>query len=168
MSKPPGKRAVVKKNLAAARKAKGPAPAAVEWDLQLYVVGSSRKSELALCNLERLCEEHLAGRYRIQIIDLTKNPQLAHAEQITALPALVRKHSFPILKIIGTLFDTERVLARLDPGRPIAPGSKLFNDSNCVSTDIPMGGAGTIKRGDCGHSQDGSVSLGGNEIGLRS
>jgi circadian clock protein KaiB len=126
----------VKKNLDA-RKAKGAATAAVEWDLQLYVAGSSHKSEVALRNLKRLCEEHLAGRYRIEIIDLRKNPQLSHAEQITAFPALVRKQSFPNRKIIGTLFDTERVLASLDPGRPIAPGSKLFNDSNCVSTDTP-------------------------------
>jgi circadian clock protein KaiB len=67
-------------NLTAARKAKGAATGTMEWDLQLYVAGSSRKSELALRNLERLCEEHLAGRYRIEIIDLAK-----------ALPALVRK-----------------------------------------------------------------------------
>jgi circadian clock protein KaiB len=126
----------VKKNLDA-RKAKGAATAAVDWDLQLYVAGSSHKSEVALRNLKRLCEEHLAGRYRIEIIDLRKNPQLSHAEQITAFPALVRKQSFPNRKIIGTLFDTERVLVSLDPGRPIAPGSKLFNDSNCVSTDTP-------------------------------
>jgi circadian clock protein KaiB len=124
MSKPLGERAVVKKNLAAARKAKGSATAAVEWDLQLYVAGSSHKSEVALRNLERLCEDHLAGRYRIEIIDLTKNPQLARAEQITALPVLVRKKSFPIRKIIGTLFDTERVLATLDSGTPIAPESQ--------------------------------------------
>jgi circadian clock protein KaiB len=126
MSKSPGERTVVKKNLAAARKAKGAAAAPVEWDLQLYVAGSSHKSELALRNLEQLCEEHLAGRYRIEIIDLTKNPQLAHAEQITALPALLRKRSVPIRKIIGTLFDSERVLASLDPGRPDRLGFENF------------------------------------------
>jgi circadian clock protein KaiB len=64
-------------------------------------------------NLKRLCDEHLVGRYQIEIVDLTKNPQLAQADQIVALPALVRKGSFPIRKIIGTLSDTERVLASL-------------------------------------------------------
>jgi circadian clock protein KaiB len=137
MSKPPGERAVVKKKLAPARKTKAVATAAVEWDLQLYVAGSSHKSEVALRNLKQLCEEQLAGRYRIEIIDLIKNPQLAHAEQITALPALVRKQSFPIRKIIGTLFNTERVLANLDPGRLIAPpgtgGRLAVGSSNTAS-----------------------------------
>jgi circadian clock protein KaiB len=138
----------------------------VEWDLQLYVAGSSHKWELALRNLERLCEEHFAGRYRIEIIDLTKNPQLAQAEEITALPALVRKQSFPIRKLIGTLFDTERVLASLDPARPIAPGSKLFNDSNCVSTDTPWAMPGVIERGDYGHARGGSISLACPELNM--
>jgi circadian clock protein KaiB len=90
------------------------AAADVEWDLRLYINGSNRKSGLAIRNLEQLCEEYLAGRYRIEIIDLTKNPQLAHDDHILALPALVRKLPFPIRKLIGILSDTERVLTSLD------------------------------------------------------
>jgi circadian clock protein KaiB len=98
------------KKLPTARKAK----AAVEWDLRLYVAGSTPKSKAASRNLERLCEEHLVGRYRIEIVDLTKNPQLAQADQIVALPALMRKGLFPIRKIIGSLSDMGRVLASLE------------------------------------------------------
>ena len=100
------------KKLPTVRKTKA-AKAAVEWDLRLYVAGSTPKSSVAFRNLERLCEEHLVGRYRIEIVDLTKNPQLAQADQIVALPALVRKGLFPIRKIIGSLSDTGRVLASL-------------------------------------------------------
>jgi circadian clock protein KaiB len=103
------------KKLPTAREAKA-AKASVEWDLRLYVAGSTGKSSVALRNLERLCEEHLVGRYRIEIVDLTKNPQLAKADQIVALPALVRKGHFPIHKIIGSLSDTERVLTSLELG----------------------------------------------------
>jgi circadian clock protein KaiB len=102
------KKAVVKE-LTTSRKAK----AAVEWDLQLYVAGFSPKSTAAFDNLKRLCDQHLAGRYRMNIIDLTKNPQLAQVDQIVAVPALVRRGTFPGRKIIGTLSDTDRVLASL-------------------------------------------------------
>jgi circadian clock protein KaiB len=98
-----------------ARKAIAKAP--VEWDLRLYVAGATPKSSLALRNLKRLCKEHLAGQYRIEIVDLTKNPQLGLAEQILALPALVRKGPFAGRKLIGNLSDTERVLASLDVER---------------------------------------------------
>jgi circadian clock protein KaiB len=101
------------KNLPTAREAKA-AKASVEWDLRLYVAGSTPKSNIALRNLQRLCEEHLVGRYRIEIVDLTKNPELAKADQILALPALVRKGLFPIRRIIGSLSDTERVLTSLE------------------------------------------------------
>jgi circadian clock protein KaiB len=94
--------------------ARDEAKASVEWDLRLYIAGSTPKSSIALRNLERLCEEHFVGRYRIEIVDLTKNPQLAKADQILALPTLVRKGIFPIHKIIGSLSDTERVLASLE------------------------------------------------------
>jgi circadian clock protein KaiB len=107
-----GRKTVVKK-LATSCKAKAAVTAVVEWDLRLYVAGSTQNSTVAFGNLKRLCDEHLAGRYRIEIVDLTKNPQLAQADQIIALPALVRKGSFPIRKIIGSLSDTERVLASL-------------------------------------------------------
>jgi circadian clock protein KaiB len=90
---------------------KGTAPV---WDLRLYVAGQSPKSLVAFTNLKRLCEEHLAGQYRIEIIDLLKDPQLARDEQIFALPTLVRKLPQPIRKIIGDLSNTERVLVGLD------------------------------------------------------
>jgi circadian clock protein KaiB len=93
------------------------ATAAERWDLRLYVAGTTLKSSTALRNLERLCAEYLAGRYRIEVIDLIKNPQLAHDDHILALPALVRKRPFPIRKMIGSLSDTERVLSSLDLGR---------------------------------------------------
>lgn len=84
------------------------------WDLRLYVAGQSPKSLTAFANLKRICEEHLAGQYRIEIIDLLENPQLAADEQILALPTLVRKLPEPIRKIIGDLSNTERVLVGLD------------------------------------------------------
>ncbi len=95
-------------------KAKAVALPPVEWDLRLYVAGPTPKSVAAFRNLERLCEEHLAGRYRIEVIDLMKCPQLARGDQILAVPTLVRKLPAPIRKIIGNLSDTERVLVGLD------------------------------------------------------
>jgi circadian clock protein KaiB len=95
------------------RKAK-PATVAPEWDLRLYVAGKSTKSKAALRNLEDLCEEHLTGRYHIEVIDLLKDPQLAHGDQILAVPAVVRKLPMPICKVIGDLSNAERVLVGLD------------------------------------------------------
>lgn len=89
-------------------------PAAPKWDLRLYVAGPTPKSIMALRNLQRLCEEHLAGQYRIEVIDLLQNPQLAKGDQILAVPTLVRKLPEPIRKIIGDLSNTERVLIGLD------------------------------------------------------
>jgi len=98
----------------------------VEWDLRLYVAGPTPKSIAAFRNLEQLCEEYLAGRYRIEVIDLMKNPQLARGDQILAVPTLVRKLPAPIRKIIGNLSDTERLLVGLDlrarEANPFAPG----------------------------------------------
>jgi circadian clock protein KaiB len=89
------------------------------WDLRLYVAGQTEKSVTAFANLKKICEEHLAGKYRIEIIDLLKNPQLAQNDQIIAVPTLVRKLPTPIRKIIGDLSKTERVLVGLDlrPGK---------------------------------------------------
>jgi circadian clock protein KaiB len=84
------------------------------WDLRLYVAGQTPKSVIALQNLKRLCEDHLAGRYRIEIVDLLKNPQLARGDQILAIPTLVRKLPEPMRKIIGDLSQTDRVLVGLD------------------------------------------------------
>ena len=85
-----------------------------EWELRLYVAGQSKKSLTALANLQRLCDEHLAGKYRIEVIDLLKNPQLAAGDQILAIPTLVRKLPSPIKKIIGDLSNRERALIGLD------------------------------------------------------
>jgi circadian clock protein KaiB len=84
------------------------------WQLRLYVAGQTAKSLTAFANLKRICEEHLEGKYRIEVIDLLVNPQLAQGDQILALPTLVRKLPAPIKKIIGDLSNTERVLVGLD------------------------------------------------------
>jgi circadian clock protein KaiB len=85
-----------------------------EWELRLYVAGQTARSLQAFANLKRICEEHLAGKYRIEVVDLLKNPQLAKGDQILALPTLVRKLPEPVRKIIGDLSNTERVLVGLD------------------------------------------------------
>lgn len=87
-------------------------PAAFE--LRLYVAGQTAKSLAAFANLQRICETHLAGQYRIEIIDLVQNPQLAAGDQILAVPTLVRRLPEPIKKIIGDLSDESRVLVGLD------------------------------------------------------
>ena len=84
------------------------------WQLRLYVAGQTPRSLTAFANLKRICEEHLAGRYRIEIIDLLENPTLAKGDQILAIPTLVRKLPEPVRKIIGDLSNTERVLVGLD------------------------------------------------------
>jgi circadian clock protein KaiB len=84
------------------------------YDLRLYVAGNTAKSVAAFANLKTICEEHLAGRYRIEVIDLLVNPQLAQGDQILAIPTLVRTLPEPIRKIIGDLSNTERTLVGLD------------------------------------------------------
>lgn len=91
-----------------------PASAGQTYELRLYVAGETPKSVLALANLRTICEEHLRGRYEIEVIDLMDNPQLAQGDQILALPTLVRRLPEPIKKIIGDLSNTERVLVGLD------------------------------------------------------
>ena len=85
-----------------------------EWILRLYIAGQSARSAAALRNLEAVCEEHLAGRYRIEVIDLLKHPQLARGDQIIAVPTLVRHLPPPMKKIIGDLSNEESVLVGLD------------------------------------------------------
>ena len=92
-----------------------PAAASEEfWELKLYVAGQTPKSIAAVANLRKLCEEHLSGRYRVEVIDLVKNPQLARGDQILAIPTLVRRLPEPMRKIIGDLSNQERVLVGLD------------------------------------------------------
>jgi circadian clock protein KaiB len=94
-----------------------PAPV-VKFQLRLYVAGETEKSLAAAVNLHRICETYLAGEYRIEVIDLRKNPRLAAGDQIFAVPTLVRRLPEPIKKIIGDLSNEERVLVGLDI-RPI-------------------------------------------------
>jgi circadian clock protein KaiB len=84
-----------------------------KWELRLYTAGQTPKSLAAIRNLKKVCEEHLAGRYEIEIVDLMKNPRLAKDDQIVAIPTLVRKLPDPVRKIIGDLSDTERALVGL-------------------------------------------------------
>jgi circadian clock protein KaiB len=87
------------------------------WELRLYIAGRTPKSVAAFRNIEQLCEEHLAGHYHIEVIDLMKNPQLAQTDQIVAVPTLVRNRPSPTRKIIGTLSNSERVLGALEIGQ---------------------------------------------------
>jgi circadian clock protein KaiB len=103
-----------RKGAAVRKKVSWVKPAAPPYELRLYVAGQTRKSLTAFANLKKICEEHLAGRYRIEVIDLLKSPQLAKGDQILAIPTLVRKLPEPIKKIIGDLSDTLRVLVGLD------------------------------------------------------
>ena len=102
------------------RKAAAAAAAAKnEFQLRLYVAGQTARSVAALENLRRLCETHLQGRYKIEVIDLLVNPKLAAGDQILAVPTLVRKFPEPIRKIIGDLSNEERVLVGLDVQPPL-------------------------------------------------
>ena len=83
------------------------------WHLRLYVAGQSPKSLRAFTNLKDLCDEHLSGRYEIEVIDLVEQPALARADDILAIPTLVRRLPMPLHKIIGDLSNTERVLIGL-------------------------------------------------------
>ena len=84
------------------------------WSLRLYVAGESPRSKTALENLTRLCEERLKGAYRIEVIDLTKRPELAKADQILAVPTLVRRVPEPVKRLIGDLSDSDRALVALE------------------------------------------------------
>jgi circadian clock protein KaiB len=90
------------------------------WNLRLYVAGQSAKCVAAVRNLNAFCEKHLAGRYRIEVIDLLENPKLARDDQILAIPTLVRKVPEPLRKIVGDLSSAERMLVGFDirPGNP--------------------------------------------------
>ena len=101
--------------------------------LRLYVVENTPQSALAYRNLQALCREHLAGRYRLDVIDLAKHPERAKADGILAVPTLVRKMPVPIRKFIGSLTQTERVLVEFDlipnEALPAASGKAAANDA---------------------------------------
>jgi circadian clock protein KaiB len=88
------------------------------FELRLYIAGQTPRSLDAFGNLKRICEEHLKGRYRIEVIDLLQNPTLARGDQILAIPTMVRKLPPPVKKIIGDFSNTERVLVGLNV-RPV-------------------------------------------------
>ena len=112
------------KSKARKRPARSPTPASAPasgaatdgevWDLRLYVAGQSPKSMRAFTNLKSFCEKHLAGKFRIEVVDLLKNPQLAAGDQILAIPTLVRKVPAPMRKIIGDMSNEERTLVGFD------------------------------------------------------
>lgn len=89
------------------------APEDESWNLRLYVAGKSSKSIAAFSNLKKICEEHLPGRYSIEVIDLLESPQLAKGDEIVAIPTLVRRLPEPIRKIVGDLSNTEKTLVGL-------------------------------------------------------
>ena len=99
---------------ARAKPRSAPAKRTMEWDLRLYVAGQSPQSLAAFSNLKALCEAHVSGRYRIEIVDLLKTPQLSREDQIVAVPTVVRKLPPPARKIIGDLSSEHRVLVGLD------------------------------------------------------
>jgi len=111
----------VRSRTAVARRPPQAKAASTEYLLRLYVAGRTAKSVLALANLKRICEEHLAGRYQLEVVDLLDNPALARGDQILALPALVRQLPPPVKKIIGDFSNAERVLVGLDL-RPMKKG----------------------------------------------
>jgi circadian clock protein KaiB len=83
------------------------------WELRLYIAGPTGKSASAIANLQRICDEHLPGRYKIELVDLLKQPQLAKGDQIIAVPTLVRKLPDPVRKIVGDLSNVEKALVGL-------------------------------------------------------
>jgi circadian clock protein KaiB len=101
------------------------------WQLRLYVVDSTLKSQTALANLKQFCETHLKGIYHITVIDLLKQPQLAKGDQILAIPTVVRRLPKPVRTIIGSLSDTDRVLVGLD----LRPVMKLAAMDEVALTD---------------------------------
>ena len=88
------------------------------WEFKLYVAGQTPRSVSAIANLKSLCDEHMPGRYHIEIVDLVEQPELARHDQIVAIPTLVRKLPEPIRRIIGDLSNTERVLVSLQLKNP--------------------------------------------------
>src|SRR5215213_4088236 len=97
-----------------AKQSKKAAKKEYKWELRLYVAGNTPKSVTALHNLKKYCEEHLKDEYKIEVVDLLVQPQLAAGDQILAIPTLVRKVPEPIRKIIGDLSNEEKVLVGLN------------------------------------------------------
>jgi circadian clock protein KaiB len=109
---------MIKKKAGALDKSKHPFPVSKpeneSYLLKLYVTGMTQQSILAIENLKQICEEHLKGRYNLEVFDLYKNPALAAGEQIIAAPTLIKKLPLPLRRVIGDMSNTERVLVGLD------------------------------------------------------
>lgn len=106
-----------KKKVATRKAPKAAAPRiadAEKWQLRLYIAGQTEKSVRALTNLKKICDEHLAGKYQIEVVDLLRDPRLAQGDEILAVPTLVRQLPPPVKKIIGDLSNSERVLVGLN------------------------------------------------------
>lgn len=113
--KKPARPAAAAKPSSAAKKPALRAEAAGEfWTMRLYVAGQSPKSIAAISNLRRICDQHVPGRYAVEIVDLLRNPELARADQIVAIPTLVKKLPIPVRHIIGDLSATDRVVVSLE------------------------------------------------------
>ena len=93
---------------------RGRASSRKRWNLRLYIAGNTSRSIAALTNLRKICDEHLAGEYRVEVVDLLKTPHLAAGDQIIAVPTLVRRLPTPLKRIIGDLSNSQRVLVGLD------------------------------------------------------
>lgn len=102
------------KTAKAEKKKSSKMPSQKAWELRLYVAGQTPRSAIAFANLEKICEEYIHGKYHIEVFDLLKNPSLAKGDQILAVPTLVRELPKPIVKILGDLSNTQRVLVGLD------------------------------------------------------
>lgn len=113
-----------RQTVAAIAEVEGEGPPEDIWTLRLYVAGDSPKSRAALTNLQRLCDTHLKGKYRIEVIDLKTRPELAKADQILALPTLVRKIPEPMKRLIGDLSNADRALVALELGGLGNPDTK--------------------------------------------
>lgn len=111
---PPRQHLMVREETVADRHQDAMQVASEHYNLRLYVAGQTPKSIAAIANLQRICEEHLVGRYTVEVIDLLVQPQLAAGDQILALPTLVRRLPAPLKRVIGSLANTERVLVGLD------------------------------------------------------
>ena len=117
MKKPKQKPTAAKRPAAKKRPVKKPSNGgrkAGDWVMVLYVAGQTPKSLTAFANLKKLCEEHLTQRYRIEVVDLSKQPELARNDQIVALPTLIRRLPEPIKRVIGDLSNSERVMVGMD------------------------------------------------------
>jgi circadian clock protein KaiB len=113
--KKPALRPDLAKRSATAKKNPAPQAASQEfWAMRLYIAGQSARSAAAIANLRRICDQHIPGRYEVQIIDLLRNPELAKDDQIVAIPTLIKKMPVPVRRIIGDLSATDRVVVSLE------------------------------------------------------